>query len=1039
MLKTFTTAGVCRVALLAGSGLAALASSGAAFAQTDASTVEAQCPDADNNGVCDTPAANADGTTASTPGSEGAIVVTGSRLRRDGFNSPDPIQVVTREETTQAGFNSAAEALQSTQVTSGQGQINNAFGGFVTAGGPGANTLSLRGLGASRTLVLLNGRRIAPAGTRGQVGAADLNVLPSAVVERFEVLYGGASSIYGSDAIAGVVNIISRPNIDGLYLEAQHNVPQVGAGMSGRYSAVFGYNNDRFNIAGSVEYYKREALKIGDVDWTACQTSYRKSGAGAAPGTGDFIDPVTGQPKCYPTGATGESGTTVNTIGTPNINPTLVNLAPGVIAGYGTLPTSAGFGAAPTSLVIGGPGNTQQICNRFRPDPTAGGILPGFECVGGNQLSLQIRDTFPRSVLNNDLISPAEVYTGYLQAGYELQALGNAELYTEILVNRRKSSQLQSRQFTIDYPFNSPLIPTLLRFPVRFLPPQATNPGVDVGVRVFADYGNYENRQEVDFVRALAGLRGDLFADWRYDIYAMKSWADATYETDLILTDRLNQSLDVVASGSGFACRVATRGCVAAPALTPAVVGGQFPQDWFNFVVQPVIGTTKYRETTFAGNFDGPLVDLWDGTVQVALGAEYRKVSIDDTPSIESQTGNLYNFTGSAPTRGEDSVWEVFGEIEIPLLRDRPFFDDLTITASARYTEYESYGGQETYKIGGKYSPVNWVSFRGSYGTSFRAPALFEQFLGATSGFQSNQSDPCNNLNASSNPVRVANCASEGIGLGFIPTTSITVLQRGGAESGLQAETSTNWTVGAVVEPSLGDFGRLSLSADYFNIQVENGVQQLGFGTILSQCYDDPDFRSESICSLVVRNPSAPFGLTVTTGYVNISESIAKGWDFNARYTLPIGSATLRINADVTKLNDRYTQNLPTDPISDNIGTINNPEWTGDFSANLRWDRWDFNYGVEWLDATNSPASYLGVSQAVRDTYVFETDDYFLHRASIRWRGDDFTMILGVRNLFDTDPPFISSGAYNRVGNAPLYSGYDYAGRTFFINVSTKL
>lgn len=277
MLKSASLRDARRLALFAGVGLSALAVTAPAFAQE--TPTGAECPDADNDGQCDPVTTSADGSTASTPGNDGGIVVTGSRLRRDSFSTPDPIQVVTREETTQAGFNSAAEALQSTQVTSGQGQINNTFGGFVTAGGPGANTLSLRGLGASRTLVLLNGRRIAPAGTRGQVGAADLNVLPSSIVDRFEVLYGGASSIYGSDAIAGVVNIISRSNVDGLYLEGQHNVPENGAGFSGRYSAVFGYNADRFNFAGSVEYYNREPLKVGDVDWARC----RPATAPAAP------------------------------------------------------------------------------------------------------------------------------------------------------------------------------------------------------------------------------------------------------------------------------------------------------------------------------------------------------------------------------------------------------------------------------------------------------------------------------------------------------------------------------------------------------------------------------------------------------------------------------------------------------------------------------------------------------------------------------------------------------------------------------------
>ncbi|MCT2559161.1 TonB-dependent receptor [Tsuneonella sp. YG55] len=1003
---------LCAAAVLAAGVYAA-----PAFAQD--AVDEPACVDADNDGQCDT-LSNADGSSATS----GAIVVTGSRLRsRDGFNTPDPIQVITREETTQAGFNSPAEVLQSAAFTNGQAQINNSYGGFVVNGGPGVNTLSLRGLGPTRTLILLNGRRVAPAGSRGSVGSADLNVLPSAMIERIEVLNGGASSIYGSDAIAGVVNIITRNQFSGLYLEAQQNVPQAGAGISGRYSTVLGYNGDRFNVAASLEYYNRTAFKFRDADFTQCQTQNRPTGAGADINSGSYIDPRTGQPKCYTTGTTGESGTSINLIGTPNLSASTVALGAGVPAGYNS------------------------TCNRFRPNPAAGGALPGYECVGGGSgataLSVNIRDTFPQSLLNNDLVSPARIYTGFFQAGYELQALGDAELYTEVLVNRRKSSQLQSRQFTIDYPFGSPLIPTGLRFPTAFLGPQATNPGVSVGVRVFADYGNYENRQTVDYVKGLAGLRGNLPMDWEYDLYVAKAWSDSDYTTDLILTDRLNQSLDVVASGSGFACRNTGRGCVAAPALTPAVVGGQYPSDWFNFVVQPVTGHTAFREETAAMFLNGPLFALPGGDIQLGVGAEYRKSSIDDTPSIESQTGNLYNFTGSGLTRGSDSVWEIFGEAELPILRDLPFAYNLSITGSARYTNYKSYGGQTTYKVGGIFQPIREISLRGSYGTSYRAPALFEQFLGATSGFQSSASDPCNNLTtAASNPIRIANCAADGIpngGLGFSATSSIRVLQRGGAESGLGAETSRNWTAGLVVQPNLGSFGRLSLSADYWNILVENGVSQLGFGTILQQCYDDPDFRAESICGLVVREKTAPYQLTVTTGYVNISTARASGWDFNARWELPVGPGKFRLNADVTKFDDRFTQTLPTDAVRDNIGTLNNPEWSGTFAANYSIGRVDLRYGVDWLSSTYSDADYLGVTQAVRDTYILEAPDYFLHQASVRWKGDNFSFTVGVRNLFDTTPPYISSGFYNRVGNAPLYNGFDYLGRTYFANISTKI
>ena len=162
------------------------------------------------------------------------ITVTGSRIVRDTFNSTSPVLVITRDETMMSGFNSTTAALQGTGVTAGGSQINNAFGGFVTDGGPGANTISLRGLGATRTLVLLNGRRVAPAGTRGSVGSADLNVFPTAVVDRIEVLKDGASSIYGSDAVAGVINVITKKNITGVTLEAQYNAPENGGGEETR-------------------------------------------------------------------------------------------------------------------------------------------------------------------------------------------------------------------------------------------------------------------------------------------------------------------------------------------------------------------------------------------------------------------------------------------------------------------------------------------------------------------------------------------------------------------------------------------------------------------------------------------------------------------------------------------------------------------------------------------------------------------------------------------------------------------------------------
>ncbi len=271
------------------------------------------------------------------------LTVTGSRIQRDTFNSTSPVLVITRDETMMSGFNSTTAALQGTGVTAGGAQINNAFGGFVTDGGPGANTIALRGLGATRTLVLLNGRRVAPAGTRGSVGSADLNVFPTAVVDRIEVLKDGASSIYGSDAVAGVINVITKKNITGVTLEAQYNAPENGGGEETRASATFGFVGDKGYFSGSLELYDRKELVQGDRDWMALRdglpphASSTASPASGAARTSSTRAPV--QPKCYSITGTGNQGVTINTLGTGNV------------AGVGA-PGSVGHGLQPLASRI---------------------------------------------------------------------------------------------------------------------------------------------------------------------------------------------------------------------------------------------------------------------------------------------------------------------------------------------------------------------------------------------------------------------------------------------------------------------------------------------------------------------------------------------------------------------------------------------------------------------------------------------------------------------------------------------------------------
>ncbi|MFC4292118.1 TonB-dependent receptor plug domain-containing protein [Sphingorhabdus arenilitoris] len=956
---------------------------------------------------------------SASSGSGNAIVVTGSRIRRpDEFSATEPITVISRQEITQSGFNSATDALQSGAVTQGAGQINNAFGGFVTDGGTGANTLGLRGLGPARTLVLLNGRRLAPGGTRGSVVAADLNVLPTSIIDQIEILKAGASSVYGSDAIAGVVNIITDKNPEGLRFEAQFNVPEVGAGIDGRVAATFGFETDRLNVAGSVEYRKRRKLARNDVPFFDCPVGGFRDGEGGPFGSGDSVG-FDGTP-CF---TLDNGGVTINTLGAPRRN--AISRTTGEIGSF----------------------------NRFVPAPeVTTGPFPGYLGV-----DFYSRDTLDPQQEEEPLITAAELYTGFLSASYDLEALGNAEIYGELLATRRKSSSPLYRQLSLDYLRGSPLLPANLRNGA-FLNPTNTSSGQVIAARAFIGFGLTESAQQVDYVRASGGIRGDfVFPDWRYDAFVGKSWNDGTYEIESFLVDRLANSLNVVANMDGtFSCvsQASNAGCVAAPALNADTIGGRLPQEFRDYILQNTIGKTQFRETTFAFNIDGPLFAMPGGDAQLALGVEYRKQSINDQPDANSLSGNLFGLTAATPTVGRDNVKEVFGEVFLPILADTPFFYRLNLNGSARYTDYASYGSDVTYKIAGEWQPVRGFGFRGSYGTSYRAPALAEQFLGATSGFLGSTADPCDDLppaadQSPTDQIIARNCASIGLPADFVQRSGITVFRVGGAEAGLAAETSVNWTVGAVATPVLPEkVGRLSLALDYFDIKVENGVADLAGGTILNRCYTDPNFDpAAGFCRFVQRD--ANNALTVTSSFVNLSEDIVKGFEFNGRYSRDLFGANLILNANVTKYTEQSSRLFPEEFLTDANGIITQPDWVGSFDVSLATKKgFTVRYGIDWIDGDRNRTyeffafdELTGVTdpdlvQSFRDLYVLEASDYFLHNASIQFNADKFEMTVGVRNIFNTAPPQISAIGFNTIGNAPLYSGYDYVGRTFFANIN---
>lgn len=949
---------------------------------------------------------------ASAPKELEQVIISGSRIKRDNYSSASPLQIIRNDDSAIAGFTSTAEVLQGTAVTGGSSQINNAYGGFVTDGGPGANTIGLRGFSPTRSLVLLNGRRLAPSGTRGSVGAADLNVLPGSIVDRIEVLKDGSSSIYGSDAVAGVINIITKRNLEGIKAEVRLTKPQ-GGGDERRFALIGGFVSDNAHFSGSYEYGERTNLTLGDRDWTRCNTDYRRTSVNGVVGDWgslDFVDPATGKPKCYPISGTGSNGVTINTLGTANVT---------------------GVGAR---------GSVGTVFNRWRPNPAVTTGLVGYEGVGGGANSLNVRDTFDPRTLNRSLISPATGHNLFLQGGLDLPVLGGSELYYEFLYNRRESSQVGYRQLSLDYMRGSPLIPSNLASLNSFSGPTNISNGANVGVRAFIGFGNDESSQSVDFGRAVVGLKGSVLkTGWDFDVSLTHSESKGKYTFESFLTNRLAQSLNVVASGTGFACKDASGGCVAAPALTPAVIGGQLPADWVNYVWRPVTGVSKYKEDVLSASFTGKLFDLPYGKAKAAVGAEVRRYSIDDTPAEDAQTGNLFNLTSSSPTRGKDSAKDLFAEVDLPLLANLPGAHELSLNVSSRWSDYKSYGSGSTYKVGAIWSPAKWITLRGTTGTSYRAPALYEQYLGATSGFLSSQNDPCNNWDAASNAgtVRAANCKAEGLPAGYQATQSVTVLNSGGAAAGLKSETSKNSTFGLILQPELGaGWGDFSVALDYFDIQVNNGVARAGATNILGRCYDDPQFRAGGgFCRLINPRNTTSNALTVNDSFVNLATDIVKGFDLTARYTNNVGIGKLRANLTLTKFRQQANKLFAEDPLDDVNGTLTAPKWSG--TLDLRYDvrAWRLYYGLDWVGGQSSYA-YLGEDPAT-STFKLSVPSYFLHTVAVGYKADKWELTVGVRNVADKEPPMISAQAgYNRVGNAPLYSGYDYVGRTFYMNLT---
>jgi iron complex outermembrane recepter protein len=1064
MSRTNSGNGLLRISLLASASATALLLASPVFAQP-ADHPPAPPKDQTAPPPTEGQALPTDATVTPTEGDtavtvkESSIVVTGSRIKQPEFTSPDPVSRIDPQIAQRAGLFSTADTLQSSPIAAGSTQITSALSSnFVTNGGPGSQTIDLRGLGANRTLVLLNGRRAGPAGTRGGVSSFDLNVLPQSIVKQIDILKTGASSIYGSDAIAGVVNLITKTDFNGLQVDGFGKIPTHTGGEEFSASVLWGKTFDRGHVMVAADYYRQNELKRGDRGYLGCPPAYVfKQGTTQR---ADLIDPRTGKYHCedLPVGQVWTYDYEYNYLGGP-----------------GNLHLGNGTYVGPVNLLqYQYPGENLGLppisgCGAYSCFNAPAGWFP----TGYDPASHAVQNDFNPYAAGQTIIPKTERYTLYADASYELT--DHIEAYGEFLANRRQTSQNGYRQFwTFGFSESGSLYGGNGSYwakgwtGLNFLSPTAVT-----------DRGSSSN-QKVDYWRGVGGLRGDLggfLKGWSYDAYVQYSHNKGLYSQEQILQDVIDTSSFQTASCVGTVTPVSHKQCIDLPWTDPNFLMGQFTPEQAAFLFDWETGTTKYTQLSGEASINGTLVDLPAGPLGIALGVTARRDAINDTPGAITLAGNAWGNTAAGITAGYEITTEAFGEVQIPLIRDRPFFRDLSFSGAARITNVKavrepdgfshSDKGNWTYKLGGNWALNSWLRFRGTYGTSFRAPALFEEFkANETSFFSARTIDPCVNwafnLQQGNISQRIAdNCASQGIPSNYGGgSVTATVFSQGGIGV-LNPETSTAKTASIVLTPRFAFLPktRLSVAVDYFDIEVKGEISQLGPKNIVFGCYESDTFPTDPLCSLFDRGASGtdPHAITnVHDKYINIARQVNRGVDFTALIQHDLGRAgslTLLGNATY-QLKDTFA--LFANTQQSNNGDIGDPKFVGNFNAT--WNvpgGWSLFWGTEVYGKASNEQKFkdrhggsLCQNSVIWGNYcvVVSVPTTFYHAASVTKQlgspGDRLELTLGMRNIFNTRPPQVSTigggGLPSLIGPVVGTSQYDFVGRRVFFNISKK-
>lgn len=1040
------------------------------------------------------------------------VVVTGSRIQRSEFTSVSPVQIITTDYSREIGLVDAADILQDSTAASGL-QIDNSFQGFVLDNGPGSSTLSLRGLGAGRTLALVNGRRLAPIGVEGAPADPSINLIPSSFVDSYEILLDGASSIYGSDAVAGVANAILRSDYDGFEMGVNGSMPEHGGGEFYNVYGSWGKQFDKGFFAVALDYEKQDRMKLSDRDWSKdCLKLAEVTESGQVRSedlSTEYDYPGMGTSECE----------------------------------YFPLGSRIQIDGLDVGSVYYTPGSTNTGIPNFSENGLYGVMFDGN---GDGLADFSFYDYSSNGTPRDrasDIIGQSESFSALVLSDYDIGVLGNATAYFEGMYVTSDYESISTPGQIFEYvtptnPFN-PCNPNGVNgvdcgaaITDYLLSPAGANTynnfvnyygaGPDVLDAVFGTTivpgatgalstralthikGDRDNvSSTLSQTRLVGGLRGDLeFVDWG----TLQNW---TYETSLtysrsegeskrsgIRDDRLQVSLNtsmidpvsgnvvcgVDIDGDGVPDGKLANGyaCVPVNFFSDSVLNNPIAdfatQAERDYLFGDRTFKTTFEQTMVQAYATGDLFKLPGGTAAGVVGLEYRKDQLDSQPNDVARDGLLWGYFSDRGAEGSLDTWEIYGETELPLAADMPGITELTLNLSGRFTDTEYAGTATTYAAKLGWRPFNSLLVRGTFGTSFRAPNVREQFLKGQSGFAT-LSDPCAVPDAAYDPIggydssqdgrdaiTLANCVAAGLdpttfGEGRVTAYSVEVFQTGATANPLDPETSESYSYGFVFEQPWTTFFDATIGVTYYHIDVEDAIESQSPTSVINQCYRVTANFQSPFCANIRRDADG-FISELDYEYENVASQISSGYDFNVliEKDFVVGDRELSAALDLTanKLEEISYQSS-TDPLEQYVGEFGYPEWTAQATLRLDYDDFRFTWRADWQESVSQDARFVNPFGSFVDGFASYTcygpslgdencrdigyaDDYVTHDTSVSYYGESWNLAVGIRNVFDEDPPFVSANEVFTVtgANAPLGYGYDILGRTFFVNVAKQ-